>query len=49
MQPWREVHGVLQAILEDEMADFNAEDFARLEKEDRDWNEKTRKEREGKK
>lgn len=30
-----EVPGVLEAILEDEMADFEAEDFKRVEKEDR--------------
>ena len=30
-----EIRAVLEAILEDEMADFDAEDFKRLEIEDR--------------
>lgn len=34
-QEWEEIRGVLEAVLEDEMADFDQEDFKRLEKEDR--------------
>ena len=34
-QEWEEIRDVFEAILEDEMADFDPEDFKRLEKEDR--------------
>ena len=34
-QEWEEIRGVLEAVLEDEMADFDQEDFKRLEKVDR--------------
>lgn len=32
---WEELRGVLEAVLEDELADFDPEDFKRLEKVDR--------------
>lgn len=34
-QEWEEIRGVLEAVLKDEMADFDSEDFKSLEKEDR--------------
>ena len=34
-QELEEIRGVLEAFLEDEMADFDPADFKRLEKEDR--------------
>ena len=34
-QEWEEIRGVLEAVFEDEMADFDLEDFKRFEKEDR--------------
>lgn len=34
-QEWEEILGVLEAVLEDEIADFDPEDFKRLVKHDR--------------
>lgn len=40
-----EIQGVLQAQLEDEMADFDAEDFKRMEKEDERSREQRQKQK----
>lgn len=40
-----EIQGVLQAQLEDEMADFDAEDFKRMEKEDQRFREQKLKDK----